>query len=141
MSSLSEEVVPRFRSCQGSWRPDFLLEIVNSTEQHRICEINGRFAFNGFLHTAYGQQAHMDMDNKSNPLTTPVVRPSKASTTCLGPVFKSSFSTDFRRPFIPIQPFSAAASTQGRRSRFGYTPLHITCLFGYWKKAILDHAE
>ncbi len=81
MDSQSRDVVPQFRKCQGSWRPDFLLESTNSTEQHRICEINGRFAFNGFLHTAYGQQAHIDMDKKIDPLTIPVAWPKEASTT------------------------------------------------------------
>ncbi|KAJ5958756.1 uncharacterized protein N7479_005906 [Penicillium vulpinum] len=52
-----------FDQHQGSWRPDFLIEEVPTTdgpesskEQFRICEINARFAFNGFLITAYGQQ-------------------------------------------------------------------------------------
>ncbi|KAJ5360230.1 hypothetical protein N7517_009421 [Penicillium concentricum] len=53
---------------QGSWRPDFLIEEVPTTggpesskEQFRICEINARFAFNGFLITAYGQQGLLDL--------------------------------------------------------------------------------
>ncbi|CAG8252793.1 unnamed protein product [Penicillium olsonii] len=48
---------------KGSWRPDFLIEEVpaangqGTKEQFRICEINARFAFNGFLISAYGQDA------------------------------------------------------------------------------------
>ncbi|KAJ6502253.1 hypothetical protein C8R45DRAFT_1060570 [Mycena sanguinolenta] len=35
-------------------------------EQFRICEINSRFCWNGFLHTSYGQQALMDLDAETN---------------------------------------------------------------------------
>jgi hypothetical protein len=48
----------------GSWRPDFLVENHQRTqngalveENFVITEINARFAFNGFMHEAYGQQA------------------------------------------------------------------------------------
>ncbi|KAJ5771926.1 Zn-dependent exopeptidase [Penicillium odoratum] len=44
---------------QGSWRPDFLLEYDETTgaEAFRICEINARFCWNGFMHAAFGQEA------------------------------------------------------------------------------------
>lgn len=35
-------------------------------EQFRICEINARFAFNGFLITAYGQQALLALGAEEN---------------------------------------------------------------------------
>ncbi|KAL8792068.1 MAG: hypothetical protein Q9195_005323 [Heterodermia aff. obscurata] len=72
MNNQSKSPISRYSTCQGSWRPDFLLE---ADENYRICEINARFAFNGFLHTAYGQQAFMNLDTEANPLTRPVVRP------------------------------------------------------------------
>lgn len=57
-----------FDNHQGSWRPDFLIEEVTTTdgpgsskEHFRVCEINARFAFNGFLITAYGQQGLLDL--------------------------------------------------------------------------------
>lgn len=71
-------MIPRFHTCQGSWRPDFLLEKVESVEQFRICEINARFAFNGFLHTAFGQQALIDMGAEAKNLTAPA-SPEKVS--------------------------------------------------------------
>lgn len=64
-------MIPPFHKCQGSWRPDFLLEEVESVEQFRICEINARFAFNGFLHTAFGQQAFIDMGAEAKNLEPP----------------------------------------------------------------------
>ena len=76
MASQSRAMIPPFRECQGSWRPDFLLE--SPTGQYRVCEINGRFPFNGYMHTAFGQQAHIDMDNKTDPLAIPAVEPKKA---------------------------------------------------------------
>ena len=78
MDSLDETVLPPFRTCQGSWRPDFLLEHVKSTERHRICEINARFAFNGYFHSAFGQQAYIDMD-KEKHFTTPAAEPKDVS--------------------------------------------------------------
>lgn len=69
-------MIPQFSECQGSWRSDFLLE--SPTGEYRVCEINGRFAFNGYLHTAFDQQAHIDMDNKTDPLAIPAVQPKKA---------------------------------------------------------------
>lgn len=71
-------MIPPFHTCQGSWRPDFLLEKVESVEQFRICEINARFAFNGFLHTAFGQQAFIDMGAEAKNLAAPA-SPEKVS--------------------------------------------------------------
>ena len=79
MDSLDNDVVPPFNTCQGSWRPDFLLEDVHSDEGIRICEINSRFALNGFFHTAFCQQAYIEMDDRTNCLTTPAARPKDAS--------------------------------------------------------------
>ncbi|KAK2843915.1 hypothetical protein FQN49_005944, partial [Arthroderma sp. PD_2] len=53
------------KRCLGSWRPDFLIEEACShldgdpatAENFRICEINARFSFSGFLIGAYGQDA------------------------------------------------------------------------------------
>ncbi|KAJ5813813.1 uncharacterized protein N7503_000563 [Penicillium pulvis] len=71
MENLPTGTVPPFDQCLGSWRPDFLIEEVpNSTEskqtreKFRICEINARFCWNGFFHSAYGQQALVDMGAK-----------------------------------------------------------------------------
>ena len=75
MASQSRATIPQFRERQGSWRPDFLLE--SPTGQYRVCEINGRFPFNGYLHTAFGQQAHIDMDSKTGPLAVPAIEPKK----------------------------------------------------------------
>ncbi|KAI2732198.1 hypothetical protein CBS147332_1337 [Penicillium roqueforti] len=64
MQQLDAHVLRPFRSCQGSWRPDFLLESSDDPERienYRICEINARFCWNGFLFTAFGQQALLNM--------------------------------------------------------------------------------
>jgi hypothetical protein len=57
-----------FRQRLGSWRPDFLIELIPdpqapslTMEQFCICEINARFGWNGFLHAAYGQKALIDL--------------------------------------------------------------------------------
>ncbi|OAA55623.1 hypothetical protein ISF_07728 [Cordyceps fumosorosea ARSEF 2679] len=55
-----------FSSCQGSWRPDFLVEGEvradgSLAENFRISEINARFCFNGFMHVAHGSAALTDM--------------------------------------------------------------------------------
>ncbi|OQD88118.1 hypothetical protein PENANT_c004G03270 [Penicillium antarcticum] len=44
----------------GSWRPDFLVEHDDSTgaEVFRICEINARFCWNGYMNAAVGQEAY-----------------------------------------------------------------------------------
>ncbi len=54
--------VREFAACQGSWRPDFLVEEVHgaegtTAENFRLTEINARFCFNGFMHMAYGSAA------------------------------------------------------------------------------------
>ncbi|KAI0107994.1 hypothetical protein F4776DRAFT_417784 [Hypoxylon sp. NC0597] len=55
-----------YSACQGSWRPDFLVEELKSSggvvvENFRIIEINARFAFNLYMHGAYGHKALQDM--------------------------------------------------------------------------------
>ncbi|CAI7633937.1 unnamed protein product [Penicillium glandicola] len=43
---------------QGSWRPDFLVEVdKDGLEVFRICEINARFCWNGFMHGGFGQDS------------------------------------------------------------------------------------
>ncbi|KAL7929960.1 Clavaminate synthase-like protein [Trichoderma chlorosporum] len=54
--------LPHYAACRGSWRPDFMVEELQTedgitVENFRITEINARFSFNGFMHTAYGQIA------------------------------------------------------------------------------------
>ncbi|KAF7363696.1 Circularly permuted ATP-grasp type 2 [Mycena sanguinolenta] len=73
IDNLHPDTLPPYRQRLGCWRPDFLVESVadpkmpsGTREQFRICEINSRFCWNGFLHTAYGQQALVDLDAKSN---------------------------------------------------------------------------
>ncbi|KAJ5836572.1 hypothetical protein N7447_002598 [Penicillium robsamsonii] len=55
-----------FKECMGSWRPDFLVEepvdLTNGcVENFRICEINARFSWNGYMLSALGQKALLDM--------------------------------------------------------------------------------
>ncbi|KAF8169828.1 hypothetical protein K438DRAFT_1909450 [Mycena galopus ATCC 62051] len=73
IDTLAPETLAPYRERLGSWRPDFLVESVadpttlsGTREQFRICEINARFCWNGFLHTAYGQQALVDLDAETN---------------------------------------------------------------------------
>lgn len=64
MEGMGPDVLCPYRFVQGSWRPDFLLESSDDPEQienYRICEINARFFPNGFLFTAFGQQALINM--------------------------------------------------------------------------------
>ncbi|KAI9932551.1 hypothetical protein ASPWEDRAFT_122758 [Aspergillus wentii DTO 134E9] len=68
MNTLPAGTVAPFEKCLGSWRPDFLIEHVadpsssdGTREQFRVCEINARFCWNGYLHGAYGQQALDEM--------------------------------------------------------------------------------
>ena len=70
-------MIPPYHRCQGSWRPDFLLE--GNDEHYRVCEINARFPFNLFLHAAFCQQAYIDVDDKIDPLALPVAHPKEAS--------------------------------------------------------------
>ncbi|KAM5443991.1 hypothetical protein MferCBS31731_000508 [Microsporum ferrugineum] len=54
------DFVKPIKECLGSWRPDFLVEEASpstSIENFRICEINARFSFNGYLLLTYGQDA------------------------------------------------------------------------------------
>ncbi|KAF3403590.1 hypothetical protein F1880_009530 [Penicillium rolfsii] len=45
-----------YRERKGSWRPDFLVENDETgAEIFRICEINARFCWNGYMHIACGQ--------------------------------------------------------------------------------------
>ncbi|KAJ6486947.1 hypothetical protein C8R45DRAFT_996565 [Mycena sanguinolenta] len=68
-----DDILPPCRERLGSWRPDFLVESVpdpttpsGTKEQFRICEINSRFCWNGFLHLPYGQQALVDLGAETN---------------------------------------------------------------------------
>lgn len=52
-------LIPPYRACHGSWRPDFLLENGEDStemERFRICEINARFCWNGYVQTAVAQE-------------------------------------------------------------------------------------
>lgn len=57
-----------YSQCQGSWRPDFMVEQIeigqgeDPLENFRVTEINARFPFNGFMHEAYGQMALDSID-------------------------------------------------------------------------------
>ncbi|RAL03488.1 uncharacterized protein BO80DRAFT_488477 [Aspergillus ibericus CBS 121593] len=55
-------IIRPFRERCGSWRPDFLIEEQihpNDEQMFRICEINARFCWNGFMVNALGQDALM----------------------------------------------------------------------------------
>ncbi|OQD98949.1 hypothetical protein PENVUL_c068G05048 [Penicillium vulpinum] len=55
---------------QGSWRPDFLLEKDEAgMEVFRICEINARFCWNGYMHAGFGQEALSAFNIESRGLT------------------------------------------------------------------------
>ncbi|KAL8942521.1 MAG: hypothetical protein Q9216_001622 [Gyalolechia sp. 2 TL-2023] len=75
MSRLDDRVMPLYRNCQGSWRPDFLLDNRYSQGGFQICEINSRFPFNGLLHTAFLQQAYLEMEDKTKRLARLAARP------------------------------------------------------------------
>ncbi|KAF1735506.1 hypothetical protein CRV24_004430 [Beauveria bassiana] len=65
--------VREYSTCQGSWRPDFLIEEVRAAdgtcaESFRVSEINARFCFNGFMHIAYGSAALADMGTERSGL-------------------------------------------------------------------------
>ncbi|KAM3453617.1 hypothetical protein MY3296_003648 [Beauveria thailandica] len=67
--------VREYSTCQGSWRPDFLIEEVRAAdgtcaENFRVSEINARFCFNGFMHIAYGSAALADMGTERSGLVT-----------------------------------------------------------------------
>ncbi|OJJ32900.1 hypothetical protein ASPWEDRAFT_174330 [Aspergillus wentii DTO 134E9] len=63
LDSQPTDVISPFETRAGSWRPDMLLEpaVEGGIENYRICEINARFCWNGFMLTAIGQQALLDM--------------------------------------------------------------------------------
>lgn len=87
---------PRYAACRGSWRPDFLVEDGGDDnnpqgggvgENFVITEINARFAFNGFMHQAYGQRALGDQRLEQNGLahatdTDKVILEATTSTPC-----------------------------------------------------------
>ncbi|KAL8949752.1 MAG: hypothetical protein Q9222_004168 [Ikaeria aurantiellina] len=77
MNTLEDSRLPPYRKCQGSWKPDFLLDNTRPYAGFQICEINSRFPFNGFLHTAFSQQAYMEMEDSAKRLTRPAARPEK----------------------------------------------------------------
>ncbi|KAI8953328.1 hypothetical protein F4801DRAFT_129253 [Xylaria longipes] len=67
----------KYFACSGSWRPDFLIEDHTggqkaTRENFLVTEINGRFAFNGAIHLAYGQEAFDDMNLGGFKLTSTV---------------------------------------------------------------------
>ncbi|KAJ5644203.1 uncharacterized protein N7484_006710 [Penicillium longicatenatum] len=54
----SPELFRPWNERQGSWRPDFLIEIDDAgVEVFRICEINARFCWNGYMHGGFGQES------------------------------------------------------------------------------------
>ncbi|KAI1436163.1 hypothetical protein GGR50DRAFT_260275 [Xylaria sp. CBS 124048] len=57
-----------FHECHGSWRPDFLIEERGGVETFLITEINARFAFNGYIHLAHGQDALERMNQEDSDL-------------------------------------------------------------------------
>ncbi|KAI0886270.1 uncharacterized protein GGS22DRAFT_160426 [Annulohypoxylon maeteangense] len=77
-SQVSHGDFPPYSACQGSWRPDFMIEEDEShpqngmVEKFRITEINARFSFNGFMHAAYGQRALEDMGIQTKGLISAV---------------------------------------------------------------------
>ncbi|KAE8380411.1 hypothetical protein BDV26DRAFT_302844 [Aspergillus bertholletiae] len=76
MDGQTPQLLPPYRDCRGSWRPDFLVEEVSLGENlppaeiFRISEINARFSFNGYMLLAHGQQALQDIgiSNTNNGL-------------------------------------------------------------------------
>lgn len=89
--------MPPFTSRKGCWRPDFLLRTTDQESSERnpdegmsptpspvqslqICEINARFAFNGFFSTAFAHEAYLKKPLKSLGLKLPV-DPEKVCTT------------------------------------------------------------
>lgn len=74
-----KHIVEPFATRRGAWRPDFLLNFqekdfpkkpVSSAIQ--ICEINARFAFNGFWITAYAHEAYQAKSSRNPHLESPV---------------------------------------------------------------------
>lgn len=53
-----KDIVGPFEGHQGMWRPDILIEDSGNGESaFRICEINGRFPFNGTIWVGYWYDA------------------------------------------------------------------------------------
>ncbi|KAJ5570103.1 uncharacterized protein N7459_009533 [Penicillium hispanicum] len=65
-----EDLFPPYSNRQGSWRPDFLLEHDDTLgmEVFRICEINARFCWNGYMVAAFGQAGLSTFDIESRGL-------------------------------------------------------------------------
>ncbi|OJJ88497.1 uncharacterized protein ASPGLDRAFT_63369 [Aspergillus glaucus CBS 516.65] len=63
---LCNKLIRPYKECQGFWRPDFLLEhdADLGIENFRICEINARFCWNGYMHTAFGQEAYSAFEQR-----------------------------------------------------------------------------
>ncbi|KAJ5253430.1 hypothetical protein N7505_012093 [Penicillium chrysogenum] len=54
----NRDLLPLWNERQGSWRPDFLVEKDDAgIEVFRICEINARFCWNGYMHAGFGQDS------------------------------------------------------------------------------------
>ncbi len=87
MCGLDGGVMPSYHTRQGSWRPDFLLDNRYSHGGFQICEINSRFPFNGLLHTAFVQQAYLEMEDRTKRLVRPAAKPEDVSGTSLFFIF------------------------------------------------------
>ena len=65
----NQDLVAHYGERKWSWRPDFLVENdENGAEQFRICEINARFCWNGYMHQGYGQKGLETFDLESRGL-------------------------------------------------------------------------
>ncbi|KAJ5503924.1 hypothetical protein N7463_006798 [Penicillium fimorum] len=66
----NRDLFPPWNERQGSWRPDFLIEKDEAgLEVFRICEINARFCWNGYMHASFGQDALSGFNIESRGLT------------------------------------------------------------------------
>ncbi|KAJ5206332.1 hypothetical protein N7491_003049 [Penicillium cf. griseofulvum] len=66
----NQDLFPPWHERQGSWRPDFLVERNEAgTEVFRICEINARFCWNGYMHAGFGQDSLSAFNIESRGLT------------------------------------------------------------------------
>ncbi|KAJ5374596.1 hypothetical protein N7517_006602 [Penicillium concentricum] len=66
----NRDLFPSWNERQGSWRPDFLVEKDEAgMEVFRICEINARFCWNGYMHAGFGQEALSAFNIESRGLT------------------------------------------------------------------------
>ena len=95
-------IVELFSRRKGAWRPDFLLNFPENLPEKQlsgsiqICEINGRFAFNGFWITAFAHEAYAKRLQKESNLKSPV-NPEKVCSPFFIGLFLSSFDRYFRR--------------------------------------------